>query len=48
MVISKDITVISKDITLEALSALSFLPHDIKDLVNEFGTLGIVWKTRVR
>ena len=34
--------------TLEALSALSFLPHDIKHLVNELGTFGIVCRTRVR
>ena len=34
--------------TLEALSALSFLPHNIKHLIDELGTLGIVCETRVR
>jgi len=34
--------------TLEALSALSFLPHDIKYLVNELRTLSIICGTRVR
>ena len=34
--------------TLKALSALSFLPHDIKHLVNELCTLSIVCGTRVR
>ena len=32
---------------LEALGALSLLPHDVKHLVDELCTLGIVYGTRV-
>ena len=33
--------------TLEALNALSFLPHDVKDLVGELRTLAMIYRTRV-
>lgn len=36
------------NITLEALSAFSFLPNDVEDLVNELGTFGVIYETRVR
>ena len=42
------IVILRDIITLEALGAFSFLPNDIKDLVDELGTLGVIWKTRVR
>ena len=46
--VSHDSFATLKGRTLEALSALSFLPHDIEHLVNELGTLGIVYDTRVK
>ena len=37
-----------RDVTLETLGAFSFLPHDVKDLIDELSTLGVVYETRVK